>query len=86
MGYLVLLEISGVFDIGEVDSCVVCIMDLKVLDLGEVDKNCWENILLFNVYDEVKFVFVFEVDYVWVVDVFKCEYLSECCVVFFFLV
>ncbi|HWT53386.1 MAG TPA: 7-carboxy-7-deazaguanine synthase QueE [Rhodocyclaceae bacterium] len=82
-GYSVSLETSGALDIGEVDSRVARIMDLKAPDSGEVDKNRWENIPLLNAHDEVKFVLASEADYAWAVDVLKREHLSERCAVLF---
>ncbi|HEY1180716.1 MAG TPA: 7-carboxy-7-deazaguanine synthase QueE [Rhodocyclaceae bacterium] len=82
-GYSVSLETSGALDIGEVDSRVARIMDLKAPDSGEADKNRWENIPLLNAHDEVKFVLASEADYAWAVDVLKREHLSERCAVLF---
>ncbi|MDE2598817.1 MAG: 7-carboxy-7-deazaguanine synthase QueE [Rhodocyclaceae bacterium] len=82
-GYSVSLETSGALDIGDVDSRVARIMDLKAPDSGESDKNRWENIPLLNAHDEIKFVLASEADYVWAVDVVKREHLADRCSVLF---
>jgi 7-carboxy-7-deazaguanine synthase len=82
-GYSVSLETSGALDIGEVDSRVSRIVDLKAPDSGESDKNRWENISLLTAHDEIKFVLASEADYAWAVDVVKRERLAERCPVLF---
>lgn len=81
--YSVSLETSGALDIGEVDSRVSRIMDLKAPDSGEESKNRWENVPLLTSRDEVKFVLASEADYAWAVDVLKQERLAERCAVLF---
>ncbi|HTH94610.1 MAG TPA: 7-carboxy-7-deazaguanine synthase QueE [Rhodocyclaceae bacterium] len=82
-GYSVSLETSGALDIGEVDSRVSRIMDLKAPDSGEESKNRWENLRLLTPCDEVKFVLASETDYAWAVDVLNREHLAERCAVLF---
>ena len=64
-GYTVLIETSGAHDIGGIDPRVHRIMDLKCPDSGEAARNRMENLPLFGVRDEVKFVIGSEGDYAW---------------------
>ncbi len=61
----VLLETSGACDIGQCDSRVIRILDLKTPGSGEADRNDWSNISKLRCTDEVKFVIVDRVDYEW---------------------
>lgn len=85
VGMDVLLEIFGVLDVSVVDLCVLCVVDIKMLGLVEVVCNCWENLLLLIVCDQIKFVICSCEDYDWV-KVMVVEYgLVKCCIVFFLL-
>lgn len=59
------LETSGALDIGGVDARVSRIVDLKTPASGEVERNCWRNLVLLTPRDEVKFVLADETDYHW---------------------
>jgi len=64
-GYKVSLETSGALDIGQVDSRVMKVMDLKTPGSGEVDKNRFENLQYLAPRDQVKFVICDRDDYLW---------------------
>ena len=64
-GYRVSLETSGAMPIGDVDSRVIKIVDLKTPGSGEVGRNLYENIPLLLPHDEVKFVICDRQDYDW---------------------
>ena len=55
-GKTVLLETSGAHDIGEVDSRVHIILDLKCPDSGESHRNRWANLDVLKPTDQIKFV------------------------------
>ncbi len=59
------LETSGALDISTVDPRVVKVMDLKTPGSGEVERNCYENILYLGRRDQVKFVLCDRADYDW---------------------
>ena len=64
-GYRVSLETSGAMPIGDVDSRVIKIVDLKTPGSGEVGRNLYDNIPLLLPHDEVKFVICDRQDYDW---------------------
>ena len=66
------LETSGAMDIGNIDSRVVRVMDLKTPASGEASKNLYSNIDLLNHQDQVKFVICNREDYVW-----ACQQLTQ---------
>jgi 7-carboxy-7-deazaguanine synthase len=81
-GYLVSLETSGALDIGQVDTRVTKVMDLKTPASGESDKNRYQNLDCLIPRDQVKFVICDRADYEWarrVVDEYRlpgrCEVL-----------
>ncbi|RMH24289.1 MAG: radical SAM protein [Candidatus Hydrogenedentota bacterium] len=67
-GYTVLLETSGAYSLREVPTEVHRIVDLKCPSSGEMHRNCWENISLLTLRDEVKFVVGTREDYEWAQD------------------
>ena len=82
-GFTVLLETSGAHDIGQVDSRVRRIMDLKCPSSGEVERNCWENIPLLKATDEVKFVIGTVEDYEWAKAQIAAHKLAALCPLLF---
>ena len=64
-GYRVSLETGGAMPIGDVDSRVIKIVDLKTPGSGEVGRNLYDNIPLLLPHDEVKFVICDRQDYDW---------------------
>lgn len=62
-GRTVLLETSGAFDIGAVDTRVHVIMDVKCPSSGMQDRLHWPNLALVTAKDEVKFVLADRADY-----------------------
>ena len=65
LGVEVSLETSGAINIADVDSRVVCVMDLKTPGSGEESKNRYENISLLKQTDQLKFVICDRNDYDW---------------------
>jgi 7-carboxy-7-deazaguanine synthase len=63
--YQVSLETSGAMDIGDVDSRVTTILDLKTPASLECDRNLESNIGLLKAVDQVKFVICDRRDYDW---------------------
>jgi 7-carboxy-7-deazaguanine synthase len=82
-GYVVSLETSGAIDIGEVDTRVSRIVDIKTPGSGEVARNRWENLPLLTAHDQVKFVVCSREDYEWARDVVAEHRLHERCDVLF---
>jgi 7-carboxy-7-deazaguanine synthase len=64
-GYQVSLETSGAMPVGEVDSRVSIVLDLKTPASTESHRNRWDNIPLLANKDQVKFVICDEQDYLW---------------------
>ncbi|MDX1696397.1 MAG: 7-carboxy-7-deazaguanine synthase QueE [Ketobacteraceae bacterium] len=64
-GYQVSLETSGAMPIGDVDSRVSVVLDLKTPDSGECHRNLYENLALLKAKDQVKFVICSRSDYDW---------------------
>ena len=65
MGARVLLETNGSIDIGEVDTRVYIIMDLKPPSSGHSSYNHWENVEKLQDTDEIKVVIADRADYDW---------------------
>jgi 7-carboxy-7-deazaguanine synthase len=82
-GHDVSLETSGALDIGQVDSRVARIVDLKAPGSGECDKNRWSNLPLLNASDEVKFVLKDRTDYDWACETVRAHSLETICTVLF---
>jgi 7-carboxy-7-deazaguanine synthase len=69
LGKTILLETSGACDIGECDSRVVRIVDVKTPGSGEADRMDWSNMDKLAAQDEVKFVITDRADYEWATGV-----------------
>lgn len=82
-GYDVVLETSGAFAVGEVDSRVSRIVDIKTPASGEAGRNVWENLDVLNVRDEVKFVLMNADDYRWACEVLTRYRIDARCEVLF---
>jgi 7-carboxy-7-deazaguanine synthase len=82
-GYQVSLETGGAMDIGEVDARVMRVVDIKTPGSGESAKNRWENLVLLNAHDEIKFVLCDEADYQWAKDVIAEHQLAAKCPILF---
>lgn len=83
LGCDVSLETSGALDISGVDARVSRIVDLKTPASGEVERNCWPNVLLLAPHDEVKFVLADEADYNWARKMLEEHQLPQRCPVLF---
>jgi 7-carboxy-7-deazaguanine synthase len=64
-GYDVSLETSGALDIGDIDTRVSVVMDVKTPGSGEVSRNHYANIAQLKAHDQVKFVICDRTDYEW---------------------
>ena len=64
-GYRVSLETSGAIDVGEVDTRVIKVLDLKTPGSGEVGRNLYDNLQKLQTHDEIKFVICDRADYEW---------------------
>ena len=82
-GYQVSLETGGSLDIGEVDTRVMRVVDIKTPASGESSKNRWENLALLTRHDEIKFVLCNEKDYLWAKQILQQHRLAERCTVLF---
>jgi 7-carboxy-7-deazaguanine synthase len=82
-GYVVSLETSGAIDIGDVDTRVSRIVDIKTPDSGEVERNLWENLPLLTPHDQVKFVICSREDFDWACKVLFEHSIHERCDVLF---
>jgi 7-carboxy-7-deazaguanine synthase len=83
LGLEVSLETSGAIDISNVDSRVVCVMDLKTPGSGEEAKNRYDNIALLKPRDQIKFVICDRADYDWAVTKLAGYDLAKQCEVLF---
>ncbi|HLD84280.1 MAG TPA: radical SAM protein, partial [Coxiellaceae bacterium] len=63
LNYSVSLETSGALDVGEVDSRVIKIVDVKTPGSTEVSKNLFENFSFVTSRDQIKFVIGDRTDY-----------------------
>lgn len=82
-GYRVSLETSGALDIGQVDTRVKRVMDIKTPSSGEQQQNLWSNIALLSAGDEVKFVIGDRADYDWSKEIIAEYGLAQRCGVLF---
>lgn len=82
-GYEVSLETSGALDIGNIDSRVAVVMDLKTPASGESGRNRWENLALLKNSDQIKFVISDRADYEWSKQALSEHGLAERCTVLF---
>lgn len=82
-GFEVSIETSGAMDISDIDSRVVCVMDLKTPSSDEVEKNRYQNIPLLKQNDQLKFVICNRSDYDWSCQQLKEYNLSDRCEILF---
>ena len=82
-GYDVSLETSGALDVGEVDTRVSRVVDLKTPASGEQARNLLANIPLLTAHDQVKFVICDRADYEWSRDMVATHALTDRCDVLF---
>jgi 7-carboxy-7-deazaguanine synthase len=82
-GYDVSLETGGAIDIGNVDSRVAKVLDIKTPGSGEAAKNLWSNLAHLTHHDEIKFVLCDRADYDWAVQVLRERNLTQRCAVLF---
>ena len=83
LGLVVSLETSGAIDIGDVDTRVSRVVDIKTPGSGEVARNHMENIPLLTSHDQVKFVICSREDFEWARDVVSKHALNARCDVLF---
>ena len=82
-GYTVSLETSGALDIGEVDTRVSRVVDIKTPGSMEVARNRWDNLALLTPNDQVKFVICDRADFEWARDAVATHAIHERCDVLF---
>ena len=81
--YSVSLETSGALDVGQVDSRVSRIVDIKPPASGEAARNRWENIAHLTLHDEIKFVLADRADYEWAREAIRSQGLASICPILF---
>jgi 7-carboxy-7-deazaguanine synthase len=82
-GYEVSLETSGAIDIGDVDTRVSRVLDIKTPGSLEVHRNLWSNLPLLTPHDQVKFVICSREDYDWAKAIVEEHRLADTCEVLF---
>ncbi len=82
-GYDVSLETSGAIDIGDVDTRVSRVLDIKTPGSLEVHRNLWSNLPLLTPHDQVKFVICSREDYDWAKGIVAEHRLTDVCDVLF---
>jgi 7-carboxy-7-deazaguanine synthase len=82
-GYSVSLETSGAIDIGEVDTRVSRVVDIKTPGSMESARNRWENLALLTPHDQLKFVICDRADFEWARDLVATQQLQQRCDVIF---
>ena len=83
LGAEISLETSGAMDITQVDSRVICVVDLKTPASGEESSNNYHNISRLKQHDQVKFVICDRGDYEWACGKLTEYNLSARCEVLF---
>ena len=79
LGFTVLVETSGAWDISKLDPRIRRIMDLKCPSSGESSRNRWENIPHLKSTDEVKYVIGTHEDYEWGKTTLERHQLASIC-------
>lgn len=82
-GYSVSLETSGALDVGQVDSRVSRIVDIKPPASGELARNRWDNLDHLTPHDEIKFVLADRADYDWACELIQTRQLDQLCPILF---
>lgn len=82
-GYRVSIETGGSLPIGDIDTRVIRVMDLKTPGSGECQQNLYANIPCLRKLDQVKFVICHREDYEWSRQMLQEHKLSEKCQVLF---
>lgn len=82
-GYSVSLETSGALDIGNVDSRVTRVVDVKTPGSNEVTRNRLENLELLRADEQIKFVVCSREDFEWSRDLVRSRSLDQRCTVLF---
>ena len=82
LSFNVSLETSGAIDIGNVDTRVARVVDLKTPGSTEEHRNRWENLELLTPHDAVKIVICDRADYDWARREVLAKYTLPCPVFF----
>ena len=82
-GYRVSLETSGAMPIGEVDSRVVRVVDVKTPGSAEAKRNRYQDLALLRPEEQIKFVICDRADYDWARDRLAELGLARRCTVLF---
>lgn len=83
LGYQVSLETSGAFDVAEVDTRVMKVVDIKTPGSGEVAKNLWSNMDYLSSTDQLKFVICDQNDFLWSQEIIAQKKLEGKCEILF---
>jgi len=70
-GHTVMIETGGHRPIARVPQDVLKIVDVKCPGSGEAHRNCWENLDVVGLHDELKFVLADRADYDYAVDIIR---------------
>ena len=65
LGYVVSIETGNAVSIAKVDPRVHVVLDVKTPESGEEANNCYENLELIQLKDQLKFVICGRADYEW---------------------
>ena len=82
-GFAVSLETSGAIDVGEVDSRVSRVVDMKTPDSGESARNRMDNLGKLTADDQVKIVVCSRSDYEWARELVRANAATLPCQVLF---
>jgi 7-carboxy-7-deazaguanine synthase len=82
-GFAVSLETSGALDVGEVDSRVSRVVDMKTPDSGESARNRMDNLGKLTAGDQVKIVVCSRSDYEWARELVRANAATLPCQVLF---
>jgi 7-carboxy-7-deazaguanine synthase len=82
-GYDVSIETSGALDIGDIDTRVTRVVDVKTPASGEAHRNRLENLSVLRSGDQVKFVICSREDYEWSRALVADRSLTSRCMVLF---
>ncbi|NET23777.1 MAG: radical SAM protein [Okeania sp. SIO1H5] len=82
LGFEVLVETSGAYELPEVSDSITWILDVKGPCSGEMDRMVWNNLAQLRPHDEVKFVIHNRDEYSWALEQVAKYGLESCKVLF----
>ncbi|MBI3793478.1 MAG: radical SAM protein [Nitrospinae bacterium] len=81
LGFSVMVETNGTFDVSTLPPAVVKIVDIKCPSSGESGKFLWSNLKYLSSNDELKFVLTTREDFDWALSLIDEKNLSSVCTV-----